>query len=155
MLGPTRVTLAPSLSQAKNVRARHAAEKNVADDRDVKPGNFSALLTNRVKVEQRLGGMFVRAVAGIDHARFQAAGQKLRRAGRTVAQNEDVRVKASRFLRGVFERFAFRQARSGRGDVDHVRAQPKRGEFKRCARARARFDEEIDQRFAAQAPGLS
>ena len=59
------------LEQAEDIRARDATEEDVADDRDVQPGDFAFALADRVEVEQRLGGMFVRAVAGIDDARFE------------------------------------------------------------------------------------
>ena len=61
---------------------------------------------------------------------------------------------ASRLLRGVLERLAFGQAGSRRRDIDHVGAQAKRSQLERSACARARLDEKIDQRFAAQAPAL-
>ena len=94
--------------------------------------------------------MFVRAVAGVDHAGIEALGEKLRSAWGTVAQNENVGVQRLEIFRGVLERFAFGQTRSRRRDVDHVRAQTKRGQLERSARARARLDEKVDQRFALQ-----
>ena len=92
MLGPTSVTRAPSLSQAEDIRARDAAEENVADDHDVQAGDRAFPFADRVKIEQGLGRMFVRAVAGVDHAGLQALGEKLRRAGGTVAQDDHVGV---------------------------------------------------------------
>ena len=77
-------------------------------------------------------------------------GQKLRRAGGAVTQDENIGVECFEIARGVLERFAFGQAGSGRRDIDYVRAQPKRGEFERCAGARARLDEEIHQCLSAQ-----
>ena len=141
--------------ERKDVRARDPAEKNVADDRDMQTGDRAPLFPDRVKVEQPLGRMLVRAVAGVDHARPDAAGEKLRRAGRAVPQDDDVGVIRFEHPRGVFERFAFRQAGSRRRDVDDVGAQAFGGELEGSAGARARFDEEIDQRFALQAPGPS
>src|ERR1041385_5583394 len=60
--------------QTKNVRARHATEQNVSDDDDVELVDLFSLFTNRVKIEQPLGGMFVSAVTGIDDARLQSLG---------------------------------------------------------------------------------
>ena len=71
-------------------------------------GAFS--LPNRVKIQERLSGMFVRAVAGVDDARGKALGEKLRRAGRAVPQDDDVGVIGLEDFRGVLECFAFRQA---------------------------------------------
>ena len=79
-----------------------------------------------------------------------AAGEKLRRAGRAVPQDDDIGMIRFEHPGGVFERFAFRQAGSRRRDVDDVGAQAFGGELEGSAGARARFDEEIDQRFALQ-----
>ena len=57
--------------ERENIRARDAAEKNVADDRDMQPGDAASLFADRVEIEQALGRMFVRAVAGVDHARAE------------------------------------------------------------------------------------
>ena len=62
----------------------------------------------------------------------------------------NIGVQRLEIARGVLERFAFRQAGSGCRDIDHVRAQAKRGQLERGARPRARFDEEIHQRLSAQ-----
>jgi hypothetical protein len=94
--------------------------------------------------------MLVRTVAGVDHAGFQSICQKLRRACRTVAQDDDVGFQRLQITRGVLERFAFGQARSGCRDIDHIGAQPERGQLERGARPRARFDKEVHQRFTAK-----
>ena len=70
VLGPTSVTRAPSFSRRKDVRTRDAAEKNVADNRDMETGDRASFFPNRVKIEQGLGRMLVRAIARVDHARL-------------------------------------------------------------------------------------
>src|SRR5205814_9566963 len=134
----------------KNIRARDATEQNVADDNDMEVLDLAAFLPDCVDIEKTLSGMFVRAVAGVDHARFQLPRQKLRRAGGTVAQDENVGMHGLEIASGVFERFAFGQTRRCRGNVDHIGAQAVRGQLERGARARARFNEEVDQRFTAK-----
>ena len=67
-----------------------------------------------------------------------------------MAQHDDVGLQRLEIERGILERFAFGQAGSRGGDVDDVRAQANGSELKRGARACARFDEKVDQRFAAQ-----
>ena len=52
--------------------------------------------------------MLMRAVTGIDHARANALRQKLRRAGRAVPQDNQIRVIRFQNFRGVLERFTFR-----------------------------------------------
>src|SRR5436189_3669359 len=74
------------LKQPEDVRARDAAKENVTDDRDVQPGDFSSAFAHRVKIQKRLGRMFMRTIAGIDHARLESTCQKLRSARGTVTQ---------------------------------------------------------------------
>ena len=92
--------------------------------------NFTSALADGIQIEKRLGRMFVCAVAGVDYACSQPIRQKLRRARRTVAQHEDIGVQRLEVARSVFERFAFGQAGGGCRDIDHVRAQTKRGQLK-------------------------
>ena len=69
--------------------------------------DLTSFLPDRVQVEQTLSRVFMRAVAGVDHARFQSLRQKLRCAGGTVAQDENVGVERLEIARGVLECFAF------------------------------------------------
>ena len=96
--------------QAEDIRPRDAAEKDVADNDDMQSGHTALSFPDRVKIQQRLGGMFVRAVARIDDARSEPFGEELRRAGRTVPQDDDVGMVRLENLGGVLERFAFCQA---------------------------------------------
>src|SRR5207245_11795351 len=97
--------------EAKNVRPGDTAEQNISENRYVQTGNFSTLLANRVKIEKRLRGVLVRAIAGVDHARLQSLPEELRRARRTVSQDENISVQRFKVARSIFERFALRQAR--------------------------------------------
>ena len=54
--------------QRPDVRARHAAVENVAKDRHSDRRCFP-FFPGWCKIEQRLRGMLMRAVAGVDHAR--------------------------------------------------------------------------------------
>src|SRR2546421_391463 len=111
-------------------------------------GAFS--LPDRVKIQERLSGMLVRAVAGVDDARGEALGEKLRRASRTVPQDDEVGVIGLEDFCGVLKRFAFRQAGRTRRNVDDIRAQTDRRDLERSPRARARLDEKIYERLAAE-----
>ena len=64
-----------------DVGARHAAVRDVADDGHAQAFQAGAAVENGARVEQRLGGMLVRAVAGVDDGHGQMARQKMRRAG--------------------------------------------------------------------------
>src|SRR5437764_3650499 len=112
--------------------------------------NSFLLFANGVRVEQTLGGMFMRAVAGVDHARTQTLGQELGRAGAAMAQDNDIDMIRFQNLSGVLQSFAFAQARSGGRNVDHVRAQPKSSQLERSASACTRFDKKINERFPPQ-----
>src|SRR5207248_9090982 len=110
--------------------------QNVADDRHVQTGDFSSPLADRIKIEQRLRWMFMRAIAGIDHARFQPICQKLRCAGGTVTENENVSMQRLQIPCRVFECLAFGKTRTYCRDVDYVSTQPKRSQFKRSEERR-------------------
>ncbi len=138
------------LEQREDIGPRDAAKKDVANDRDLQAGDRALLRADGVKIEQRLGRMLVRAIASVDDARREPLRQELRRAGGTVPDHDDVGVVRFQDLGRVLERFALGQAGGGRGDVDDIRAQADRRDLERGAGARARFDEEIHQRFPAQ-----
>src|SRR5438874_1886246 len=112
--------------------------------------NSFLLFPNSVGVEQTLGGMFMRAVAGVDHARTQTLGQELGRAGAAMAQDNDIDMIRFQNLSGVLQSLAFAQARSGGRNVDHVRAQSKGSQLERSASACTRFDKKINKRSPAQ-----
>ena len=78
------------------------------------------------------------------------ARQKMRRADRAVADDDEVRVQRLEIARGVLERLAFFERRRLGGKIDDVGGQPLRGQFKADARARGRLDEQVDDRLAAQ-----
>ena len=70
--------------------------------------------------------MFVRAVTGVNDNRAQSLGQKLRRAGGTVTQDNDVDMIRFQNLGSVFQGFTLAQARGRGRDIDHIRAQSNR-----------------------------
>src|SRR5438132_10559845 len=94
--------------------------------------------------------MLVRTVASVDYTGFESLREKLRRACGAVAQHKNIGVQCLEIARGIFKRLALGQAGRTCRDVDHIGAQAKRGQLKRCSGARARLDKEVYQRFAAQ-----
>ena len=68
--------------QQVNVGSRHAAVRDVADDRDLQTVEPAFALTNRQRVEQGLRRMLVSAVAAVDDARLGHARDRVRRARR-------------------------------------------------------------------------
>src|SRR5881392_253381 len=94
--------------------------------------------------------MFMGAVAGVDHARTQTFGQELGRAGRVMAQDNDIDMICFENLGGVLQSLAFALAGSGGRNVDHVCAQPKGSQLEGSASACTRFDKKINERFSTQ-----
>ena len=67
-----------------------------------------------------------------------------------MADYDEVCVKCFKVLRCIFQRFAFLQRRSFGSEIDDVSGKTLLGEFEADACARGRFDEQVDDRFAAQ-----
>ena len=118
--GPAEGHVRAQLGQRPDVRARHAAVEDVAEDGDVQPCDAAFLLADGERVEQRLGGMLVRAVAGVDDAGVEHARQEMRRAGGAVADDDDVGVERLEVARGVLERLALLERGGLGGEVDDV-----------------------------------
>ena len=98
--------LRAELGEQVHVGARHAAVRDVADDRHPQAFQVPAAIQNGARVQQRLGGMLVRAVAGVDDRRGQVARQKMRRAGGRVAHHDGVRPHRAQRVQRVHQRFA-------------------------------------------------
>src|SRR3546814_5892556 len=74
--------------QREDVGARDAAVEQVAADHHALPGDPAAPSPDRQRVEQRLGGVLVRAVALIEHGAIDLVRDQLHRA-RTGMADED------------------------------------------------------------------
>ena len=96
--------------QTKNIRSRYAAEEDVADDNDMKPGHSTLSFPDCVKIQERLGGMLMCPVTRINNARAEAFGQKLRSTGGTVPQNDNIGMVCLENLRCVLEGLTLCQA---------------------------------------------
>ena len=142
------------LDQRPDVRAGHAAVKNVAQDGDVQPGDAALLFADGEDVQQRLGGMLVRAVAGVDDAGVEEARQEMRRAGGAVADDDDVGVERSRLRAVSLSVSPFLSEEASAVKLMMSARQALRGEFETDARARGRLDEEVDDGLAAQGGDL-
>ena len=91
--GATSVDLGAEGGEGGHVRAGHPAVLDVADDGDRgRPSRRAAARwSDRVAVEQRLGGVLVPPVAGVDHRRAShPAGDLPRHARRGVAHHDRV-----------------------------------------------------------------
>ena len=128
--------------------------QDVAADGDDQPLDAPAVATDGQRVEQRLGRMLVRAVAGVDDGAIDLARQQMRGAGVVVAHDDDVGPHGVEGDRGVDQRLALLHARRGDRHVHHVGAEPLAGEFERGLRARRGLEEQVDQRAPAQRRAL-
>ena len=77
-------------------------------------------------------------------------GKEMRRARARVADDDEIHVQRLDVERGVLERFALGNAAGRFRDAHHIRAEPLGRQLKRCARPRARFEEQVDDRLALE-----
>ena len=138
------------LGERPDVGAGDAAEKNVAQDDDLAALQRAEMLGHRERVEQGLRGMFVGAIAGIDDRNIEEPAEVKRRSGGGVAQHDHVGLERLDVLRGVAQGLALGGAGGGGVEGDDIGAEPLGRHLERHARAGARFQEEIDDRLAAQ-----
>ena len=99
------------LRQGVDVRARHPAEEDVAEDRDLAAAQRAEVLLHGEGVEQPLGGMLVGAVAGVDHGNVEDARQVEGGTRGGVPDDDHVRVERLDVLGGVPERLALGSGR--------------------------------------------
>ena len=132
--------------------------RDIADDGDAQAFQRGTPVEYGARVEERLRGMFVSAVAGIDDGRLhQVARQKVRSAGGRVAHHDSVGVHGAQGVQRVHQRFALGNTGARGGDGDGVGAQSLGGDFETSASARGGLEEQIYNHAAAQlvrfAPG--
>ena len=114
--GPQSTICAPNFDKQKNVRPRHAAVRDIADDGDAQPFECCAAVENGQRIQQRLGRMFMRAIAGIDDGHRQIARQKVRCAGSRMPHDDGIRPHGAERVQRIDQRFAFGDAGTRGGD---------------------------------------
>ena len=124
-MSPTMVTVTP-------------ARVSAVDRRSARP----QMRQDGAQVEQRLGGMLVHAVAGVEHRQAGSVLQQPGRAGGVVAQNDGFGAQRAQRQAGVFQRLALLDARAEAGDQRGVGAQALGGQLKAGAGARGGLVEE-------------
>ena len=112
--GATTRTRAPSaLSRRMFERATRECRMS-PQMATVRPLDAALVAADGERVEQRLGRMLVRAVAGIDHGAIDLARQQLDRARGVMADHDDVRAHGVEGDRGVDQRLALAAWRTSR-----------------------------------------
>ena len=137
-------------AQQQHVGPGHPAVQDVADDRDAQAVQAAEPAPHGEGVEQRLRGVLVRAVAGIDHAAAHPAGQPVRGARRLVPDHDRVCAHRLQRQRRVLEALALGDARALGGEVDDVGGQPLGGGLERDPRPGRVLVEQVDHCPAAQ-----
>ncbi len=109
-------------------------------------------LTEGERVEQSLGGVFVRSVPGVDDARRQPArvGESPCCSRGAVPDHNDVGPHRFDGLRGVLEALALRQAGSRPGEGDHISGELLGGRFKTEPGPRRILKEKVGDTHTAQ-----
>ena len=140
--------------EGDQVGAGDAAVEDVADDPDLAAVEGAEAAAQGVDVEQRLAGVLVLAVAGVDDRGTGPAGDHLGRAGVGVADHDRGRVVGGQGGDRVLQRLALVDRGAGRLDRDQVGGEPLGGELEGAAGAGARLVEERDDGAAAQGRDL-
>ncbi len=105
--------------------------QHVTDDTDPLPFDRAQRLADRVGVQQRLGRVLVRPVAGVDDVRLAVCRCQVRRPARRVAHHQDVSADRLQRAYGIDQRLALVHTRAATGHVDHIGAQHLTGQFER------------------------
>ena len=146
----TKRDVCPQFSQRPDVRPGDAAVQNIPKNGDVEAADVALLFNHRERVEKRLRGMFVGTVTGVDHAAVHHTRQQMRGPLGTVADDDDIRTERLKRLACVAQRLAFAEGRGLGGEVDHVRVEPHRRQFKTDARTGGGLDKKVHHGAAAQ-----
>ena len=124
--------------------------QHIAADGDGELVERALVAADGERIEERLGRVLMRAIAGIDDRAGDFPRQKMHRARRMVAHDENVGPHGVQGLRRVDQRLAFFHRGGGDRHVHNVRPEPLARDLERGLRAGGRLEEQVDLRAAAQ-----
>src|ERR1035437_591872 len=124
--------------------------KDVADNRDLQTFQCFLIAQNRVSIEQRLRGMLVQAIAGVNDRHVEVLRHHVGRAGVGMADNDDVGADGAHRVPGIEQRLALLNTRTKRLDEDRVSAQGFGRDFKRTPRPGGRLVEKQKDALALE-----
>ena len=130
--------------------ARDAAVLDVADDERAAAGEVAVDFFEREGIQQRLRGMRVPAIAGIDDAGAGVFGDEAGDARLLVPHDDVIDAHGLQRLHGIEHALAFDDAAAFDVEVGDVRAEAAGGDFKAGARARGGLVKEREDGLAAQ-----
>ena len=139
--------------QRPDVGADDARMQHVADDHDAAAVERPERVLQDVGVEQRLRGVRMLAIAGVDHVRVDRLRDQIGRAGGGMAHDHHIGADRGDRLDGIDERLALVDAGAVGADVDHIGAEHLAGQLEGGAGAGAGFVEEVADGHAAQRGG--
>src|SRR2546425_222457 len=149
-VGPAHAHFGAELQQPPDVGTGHARVQDVAHQTDFEPGDLAVAVADREQIEQRLGGVLVLAVAGVDDVGANAVAEELRGSRRRMPDHHHVDPHRLEVLRGVDERLALLHRAAGRGHVHRVGREALFGELEGDARTGGGLEEQVDDGLAAQ-----
>ena len=129
-VGPQRVIFSPELAEQMAGGPRHAAMKNVADNRDLQAFQRFLVAEDRVRIEQRLRWMLVQSISGIDNGHVDMLRHHMRRARVRMANDDDIGADSANRISGIEQRFPFLNTRTHRLNEHGMRAQRLGCDFK-------------------------
>ena len=133
-----------------HVRAGHAAVRDIADDGHPQAFQRGAPVQNGARIEQRLGGMFVGSIAGVDDGSGKMPRQEVRRAGSLVAHHDGVGPHGRQRVQGIHQRFALGNAGPRGGNGNRIRPQALGRDLETGARARGSLVKQVHDHLPAQ-----
>ena len=118
--------------------------ENVAANRHNQPANTAFISADGECIQQRLRRVLMLAIARIDHRAIDFTGQKLHRACRMMAHNNQIGPHRVQRHGGIDQRLALFNGGRANRHVHHISAQPFACKFKRGLGARRGFKKQID-----------
>ena len=140
----------PHHRQQAQVGARDAAVQDIAADGDDAVLETAQAAADGQRVQQCLGGVFMGAVARVDHAAGKLARQKFRRTGILVAHDQDVGPHGVEGGGGVDQGLALGDRRGLDRHVHHIGAQPLARQLEAGLGPGRGLEEQVDQGAAPQ-----
>ena len=124
---------------------------NVATNGDPQAFQMADTAADGQRIEQRLGGVFVGPVTGIQHGAGNFSRQQGHRAAIGVAHDQQVWVHGVQGDRSIKQGFAFIHGRGGDAHIHHIGTEALSGQLERALCTGRTFKKQVDLRAAAQA----
>ena len=149
--GATSRTRAPIIASRRMLERATRLCSTSPQIATIRPSKLPQPAADGQRVQQRLGGMLMGAVAGIDHAAVQLARQQFGRARILMAHHQDVGPHGVQGGGGVDQGLALGDGRGLDAHVHHIGAQPLAGQLEAGLGAGRGFEEQVDQGAARAA----